>query len=1379
MAKTRRVIRKVSSGSSDRFEDQLWPIVVAMFILGGVIAGIILGIFSLDDSRILYNAMTYLALLPLMIGATTILLAHLNPRTVRRGLVLSAILSVVANLVILVMLAVFDLIPMPIVPPDPEKRQLVDENTVFEADYHPTQVNPENRPREDHEKPVETRAPEVEDREVPHEKIEEKEPESERQPTVAPEPEQTVKPNLTRRPDETEAVPRQSDQQSRLSRQMARSQPLPTEKVSTRKVANQAERRLPQIEAQTQPVKRQAVEHQAQRRETDAEPETQIRQETMQIAKREANVEPIPESTTSPVMRRQMETPRMVPRTMAETAEVASQPQQTDVAEMKPNNTEAMRERTQSPTRERQPSEVTHEAFAQVDTKIQRRSNPAERAPTISQAPSPLPARRQHSQTRPDISTVVANARPTTSPTNSSNPSLRPSDSSVSRQQNTERTTSRSMPSLDAASTGSTSRIARSATRAEMDSQVPTVSPESASTASPERSTRIARFAASPAPVASPQAFQSDQPNSRPSSRPAATALSKAITGKAGQGRSANLDTDAPAPERTAQVALGSAKRPKATQTAESGPAITPQDVARVSRARAGGEMPSTTLEAQAIDVATAAGARHVAQVQSSASGSVSRAAANAEQGAITASSGMIEVDLGATQIVSNSGQGRAAGGGQPIINPATRSQRIGRRAAEGGPTVAVAANLIAPTTESPEGDGGGAPPVLQPNVAATEAARHDSGGDIPTSGGPSNAEEAGPEAVASSADAIGAAEIGRAEVVIASAGMPQIGGGTASLARSSSGPVFAANTQAETVAIQGAEVSSGAPQGVSIEAQGTQQARAAAGLHAPATDDAAGAAEAMAVVDAPIMGGVGTVTGVRKASPSEEDGPLVSEVAGEGAPLKRSTITGLPMGEVAQVDVPAPGASDTETAEDVIDFAFGADSDGIAREEAGALEVSVEEIDGPGGLGLEITPNVGTNRRQADPESQEIHSRTARFVSKRSGGMPGINTLAKRGVLAFDKRARRLGDDVGGESGKIAPETEFAIELGLQFLSRHQLSNGCWSLNNLGAAQPDLVEDYVDERAALRSDTAATGLTLMAFLGAGYQHKDFKYKDVVGSGLNFLIQNQKGNGDLFIPHDPQSNSCAWFYSHTIATLALCEAYGMTQDPELREPARKAIDFLCESQNLQRGGWRYSPGVSSDTSVTGWAMMALKAGRLGGLEVPDENWEGIINWLDRAQVSKKEPHLFSYNPMAPNTEEQRHGRQASMTMTSVGLLMRMYTGWRRDNKNLKKGADYLLENLPEMGTNRERKRDTYYWYYATQVMRHMGGDHWKQWNEALHPMLAETQIKQGTFAGSWDPRNPVPDRWGPHAGRIYVTTMNLLSLEVDYRLIPIYEETVR
>lgn len=348
------------------------------------------------------------------------------------------------------------------------------------------------------------------------------------------------------------------------------------------------------------------------------------------------------------------------------------------------------------------------------------------------------------------------------------------------------------------------------------------------------------------------------------------------------------------------------------------------------------------------------------------------------------------------------------------------------------------------------------------------------------------------------------------------------------------------------------------------------------------------------------------------------------------------------------------------------------------------------------------------------------------------------------------------------------APATEVAIERGLEFLSVHQAESGSWSLSGWDADAP-----------SLKSDTAATGLVLLTMLGAGYDHRADNHQETVRRGLEYLIEHQQPDGDLYAADDERSAGVVRLYSHSIATLALCEAYGMTQDPWLRQPAQKAIDFLAASQDSKRGGWRYQPGVGSDTSVTGWVAMALRSAQLAGLDVPDDAIAGVNKWLDAAQVSPSEPYLYCYNPFAPDTPEQRHGRRANETMTAVGLLMRLYLGWNRGGADLMRGADYLVERLPTLDDARKRPRDAYYWYYATQVLMHVGGEHWQRWNEALHPLLVSGQIRAGELAGSWDPLEPQPDRWGPQAGRLYVTTLNLLTLEVYYRVLPLYDDTAR
>jgi len=349
-------------------------------------------------------------------------------------------------------------------------------------------------------------------------------------------------------------------------------------------------------------------------------------------------------------------------------------------------------------------------------------------------------------------------------------------------------------------------------------------------------------------------------------------------------------------------------------------------------------------------------------------------------------------------------------------------------------------------------------------------------------------------------------------------------------------------------------------------------------------------------------------------------------------------------------------------------------------------------------------------------------------------------------------------------------PETEAAVERGLAFLAKIQFPDGHWSLSRLPRSMPG--DDKTFGLGEMNGDTAATAMSLLAFLGAGYTHQEPKYKDTVGRGLRWLIGNQLSNGQLF-RSETDSTLYTQFYGHGLATIALCEAYGMTRDPALRGPAEKAIDYILRSQSPDYGGWRYVPRKETDTSVTGWQLMALKSAQMAGLRVPGDAFGGVARWLDRAQVD--DGARYVYTPYAGLTASQSHLRLPNRAMTAEGLLMRIYLGWQPDNPSLRRGAEFLKQNLPSYSANPAEGRDCYYWYYATQVMFQMQGEMWQTWDRQIQETLLKTQVQTGPWVGSWDPTQPVADRWGKEAGRLYVTAFHLLILEVYYRHLPLFK----
>jgi hypothetical protein len=223
-------------------------------------------------------------------------------------------------------------------------------------------------------------------------------------------------------------------------------------------------------------------------------------------------------------------------------------------------------------------------------------------------------------------------------------------------------------------------------------------------------------------------------------------------------------------------------------------------------------------------------------------------------------------------------------------------------------------------------------------------------------------------------------------------------------------------------------------------------------------------------------------------------------------------------------------------------------------------------------------------------------------------------------------------------------------------------------------------------------------------------------------------------------------------YAHGLATLALCEAYNMTGDGQLGRAAQSALDFICSVQH-EGGGWRYFPGQPGDMTVTGWQLMALKSGQMAQLDVPQETIIRAVRFLNEMQSERG----AYYGYMEP-------GKLPSPT--AIGLLMRMYTGWSRDDDRLAQGVQYLAE----LGPSRE---DMYFNYYVTQVLHHHEGPDWDEWNERMRQFLIDTQGTEGFERGSWY----FADRHGAQGGRHYTTCMALMILEVYYRYMPLYTES--
>jgi hypothetical protein len=334
--------------------------------------------------------------------------------------------------------------------------------------------------------------------------------------------------------------------------------------------------------------------------------------------------------------------------------------------------------------------------------------------------------------------------------------------------------------------------------------------------------------------------------------------------------------------------------------------------------------------------------------------------------------------------------------------------------------------------------------------------------------------------------------------------------------------------------------------------------------------------------------------------------------------------------------------------------------------------------------------------------------------------------------------------------------DSEAAVAAALKWLTTQQLSDGGWTFDLRKTPNPN-----PDPGTAERARNAATGLALLPFLGAGHTPKEGRYASVVRRGFHFL--SESGRAHNLLRYGP---GISWvepdrgdMYAHGIASIAFCEAYAMTNDKVMLPYAQASVNFIAAAQ-CGDGGWRYQPNdpTGGDTSVVGWQLMALKSASMGyQLSVPQHTLVRAYRFLDSVQLS--EGAAYRYMVRRP---------QISPATTAIGLLSRMYFGWKKDNPALQKGVEYLANRGPSTG----KQSDMYYNYYATQVMKHWEGEEWEQWNKVMRDFLIQTQAKKGAATGSWH----FDENHANYGGRLYTTSLATMTLEVYYRHLPLYQK---
>lgn len=301
------------------------------------------------------------------------------------------------------------------------------------------------------------------------------------------------------------------------------------------------------------------------------------------------------------------------------------------------------------------------------------------------------------------------------------------------------------------------------------------------------------------------------------------------------------------------------------------------------------------------------------------------------------------------------------------------------------------------------------------------------------------------------------------------------------------------------------------------------------------------------------------------------------------------------------------------------------------------------------------------------------------------------------------------------------------------------------------------------------QNETTMTSLAIMAMASAGATTSEASPRgQTMRKALNFVLTGDRQDKDGYFGNRDGSR----MYGHGITTLMLTEMLGMGADAEqdalIYQRCQKAIDLILSAQRQSkrvqdRGGWRYTPNSNdSDLSVSVWQLMALRSAKNDGLDVPAEAIEQAVNYLKRSYTSRLDSHGvpvggpagFSYIPDQNNP---------TYTMTAAGLLAMQVCG-EYESPLVAGAADWLLSHPPQWN-----ERFFFYGtYYYAQGMYQRGGEHAATADRLVRQMLLDRQQPDGSWTA------PSGEEGG--AGKVYSTSLAVLSLSVKYHYLPIYQK---
>jgi hypothetical protein len=360
--------------------------------------------------------------------------------------------------------------------------------------------------------------------------------------------------------------------------------------------------------------------------------------------------------------------------------------------------------------------------------------------------------------------------------------------------------------------------------------------------------------------------------------------------------------------------------------------------------------------------------------------------------------------------------------------------------------------------------------------------------------------------------------------------------------------------------------------------------------------------------------------------------------------------------------------------------------------------------------------------------------------------------------------------EDAAAPRDVLSPDewrrVDASVDRALAWLASEQQSDG--SFPTLETGQPGV-----------------TALSVMAFVSHGHMPGAGRYGSNLERATDYVLACQKENGlvTLVGPEGPEITrqishdvGVSAAYNHAIASLTLCELYGMSGDQRaarIQKVVARSIRATLQMQrwpkdrDVDRGGWRYIDDFDdndSDLSITGWNLMFLRSSRNAGFDVPKQAIDDAIGYVRRSYSRRYGAFGYTIADADPR----------SRGMAGAGILALAHAGYH-NSPEARHSAEWLRRHgfdryneYESFGQGWAHDRYHYGLFNCCQGMYQLGGQYW----EEFFPRAVHTLLENQQPDGSWPAESHFNDA---QFGNAYTTALVLLTLGAPNQLLPIFQ----